>query len=709
MQFYFTESLRNFLLIIQKGKLYSMRANKVINKQSFFLIHFVIFFFALKKYLFLGRFPNQDLFWNDLQLFRHWTWLSKTFDSQGIVGVLGSDTDFLTNYGESLYAQAKSTSFIFDFGSWIYVFTGDVDIAIGLRLLVFSSIGALGLYLLLIKGSRADFNLWSSKILFLFLFIIFDSFLLFHPQFSYEVGILNSWCFFLVPMWIYMFWYGGQYSNLIRVSTLIALSYLSFSTTDIHAIIYILILALFCLISVGNRDKVRILKDTILLSGLFLIDRIPFLVEFFRTSETSFRGAFYPDYLVNFVLYLGLTPFAYNFAGPVTLFIGFLAPFVAIWIYLNSNINQKKKLRFELFTIIFIFLILIFIGICLHSISILSAQMPSLWRYPLAILPFIIISTLARRSGDFFSNCKLKYSFVAGIVISLTLQLAAINFFTRDVHQVVYDKELRNHLVEKLPKCINEALLESKIAVGKRSIIFAAQEYSEDYPKGRDDTLLYLNENPTSLQGRTFNQWRYSSNSLYIDQFGFFAWPFILTNTDEIVSVMDITRSNVLLTSSPLINNSKILKFVRICEPLKLDQSFTVRNKTLERNVYVYLKTNNINFIDDMNYSSSRIQAKIDCSKISQLKENDFVIPLAFRDSLKADINQTDVVFKNHKGYAQLPYNICNSIDEVNLIVDIHSKSTTVLLKNIIGIALTLIALIYLAYVRLRPQKSFLN
>ena len=703
------ESLRNFLLIIPKSEFDFMRVDKVINKKSLILIHLIFFFFALKKYLFLGRFPNQDLFWNDLQLFRYWTWLSTTFDSQGIVGVLSSDTDFLINYGESLYAQAKSTSFIFDFGSWVYVFTGDIDIAIGFRLLVFSSIGALGLYLLLIKGSKTDFSLWSSKILFLFLFIIFDSFLLFHPQFSYEVGILNSWCFFLVPMLVYMFWYGGQYSNLARISALVILSYLSFSNTDIHAIIYILTLALFCIISVGNRDKVRILKDTLLISGLFLIDRIPFLVEFFRTSETSFRGPFYPDYLVNFVLGLRHSPFAYNFAGPVTFFVGFLAPFVAIWIYLNSNIYQKKKLRFELFTIIFLILILILIGVCLHSISILNAQMPSLWRYPLAIVPFIIISALARRSGDFFCNRKLKYSFAVGITMSLTLQLAAINFFTQEVYQVVYDKELRYQLVEKLPKCINEALLESKIAAGKRSIIFAAQEYSEDYPKGRDDTLLYLIENPTSLQGRTFNQWRYSSNSIYIDQFGFFAWPFTLAETDEIVSAMDVTRSNVLLTSSPLIGKSNKLKFVRTCEPLKLVQSFTDRNKTLERNVYIYLKIDNRNFINDMNYSSSKIQTKINCSNASKLKEDDFNVPLAFRDSLRANINQTDVVLKNYKGYAQLPYNICGNLDEINLIVDIHSKSTSVLLKNIMGITFILMALIYLAYVRLRPQKSFFN
>lgn len=684
-----------------------MRADKVIYKQSLFLIHFIIFFFALKKYLFLGRFPNQDLFWNDLQLFRYWTWLSKTFDSQGIVGVLSSDTDFLINYGESLYAQAKSTSFIFDIGSWVYAFTGDIDIAIGFRLLVFSSIGALGLYLLLIKGSRTDFSRWSSKILFLFLFIIFDSFLLFHPQFSYEVGVLNSWCFFLVPIWVYMFWYGGQYSNLARISTLVILSYLSFSTTDTHAIIYILILALFCIISVSNRDKVRILKDILLVSGIFIIDRIPFLVEFFSTSETSHRGAFYPDYLVSFVLFLSLTPFTYNFSGPVSLFLGFIAPFIAIWIYLNSNIYQKRKLRFDFFTIIFVFLILILIGVCLHSISILSAHMPSLWRYPLAILPFIIISALARRSGDFFSNRKLQYSFIVGITISLTFQFAAINFLTRDVYQVVYDKELRYQLVEKLPQCINQALLDSKVAAGKRSIIFAAQEYSEDYPKGRDDTLLYLNENPTSLQGRTFNQWRYSSNSLYIDQFGFFAWPFILADSDEIVSAMDVTRSNVLLTSSPLISKSSKLKFVRTCEPLKLVQSFSDRNKTLERNVYIYLKTDNTNLINDINYSSSKIQTKISCSNASKLKEDDFNVPIAFRDSLRADINQTDVVLKNHKGYAQLPYNICDDLDEINLIVDIYSKSTSVLLKNIMGITFTLMALIYLAYVRLRPQKSF--
>ena len=686
-----------------------MRVDKVINKKSLILIHLIFFFFALKKYLFLGRFPNQDLFWNDLQVFRYWAWLSKTFNSQGIVEVLSSDTDFLTNYGESLYAQTKSTSFIFDFGSWIYAFTGHVDIAIGFRLLVFSSIGAFGLYLLLTKGSRTDFSLWSSKILFIFLFSIFDSFLLFHPQFSYEVGILNSWCFFLVPMWVYMFWYGGQYSNLARLSILVILGYLSFSVTDIHAIVYISILALFSLITVGNKDKVRILKDTLLISGLFIIDRIPFLIELFRTSEKSFKGVSYPDYLVNFVLHLGLTPFTYNFAGPVTLFVGFLLPFVAMWIYSKSNIYQKKKLRFEFFKIVFISLILILIGVCLHSISILSAQMPSLWRYPFAILPFIITSALARGSGDYFYNHKLKYSFVVGITLSLTLQLTAINVFTRDVYQVIYDRELRSQLVEELPQCINQALLESKIAAGKRSIIFAAQEYSEDYPKGRDDTLLYLIENPTSLQGRTFNQWRYSSNSLYIDQFGFFAWPFTLANTDEIVSIMSITRSNVLLTSSLLTDQSKKLKLIRTCEPLKLDKSFIDRNKTLERNVYVYLKAIDMNFIKDMNYSSSRIQVKTDCSNIPILKEDNLVVPLAFRDSLRANINQTGIVLKNHKGYVQLPSTICNNFKETNLTVDIYSKSTSVMLKNIVGIALTLMALVYLAYLGFRPRKLFFN
>jgi hypothetical protein len=657
------------------------------------ILHLALLAIASRKYVFLGRFPKQDLMWNDLQLFRNWTWFSQTIIESGFKGLLSRDVDFRVNFGESIYTQSKSTSILFDPGAWVFAYTNNLNFSILTRLFIVSSICAFGIYLLMIKRNGVEIKSFSVA-KFVIIFSTIDGFFLFHPQFSYEVGFLNSWFFFLVPIWLYIFTYGQHFSMKYRYTLCVYVSLISCAMTDIHVIIFVSTLALFALLGSSKSGIRNIFSTCGIFLIVFIIDRLPFIESMFSNNEASRSGTFYPEYLQNFVLWLFFTPFSYNFAGPVTLFVGLMIPTLLTLIIFNTEQKVRDKILKDCLIGAFLFLLLIGIGVLVHSLPEISKFMPSLWRYPLAVMPFILGSVVAKWAMVILTKRSLESLLIVTMTLLVPLQSLAITFFTRDHYQVSYNHKLRDYFVLELPRCIDKILLDYRIEKNQRSIMFAAPKYSEEYPYGRDDSLLYLIENPKAINGRTFDQWRYSSNYKYIEVFGYNAWPTVLSDGTSLMEKISVTESNILLSSEKLPDFDKGFKLIGFCNPPFKSSLFEAENHTLIRSTFVYLRDPLYdNSQNSFKYFSSSASFGLECDHSKGILHQDLeTLPVAYRDSYVVSASNKIIPVENVDGMIGLPKSICSKETFKSILIEVYPNSTVVLVRNALEVTIFLTA-----------------
>lgn len=606
------------------------------------LIFAILLLLSLKKYLFLGRFPNQDLFWNDLQLFRSWNWQSELFRSFSIHKVLGTDVDFLINFGDNPYSSSKATAVLFDPGFWAYLITSSLDFAISFRLLVVSGIGALGLYFLLTHTTNGERIVWHSRTNLLFIFAILESAFLFHPQFNYEVGFLNSWIFFLVPTWFAVLVRARSRVTLNTCTMVIWLTALSLSLTDIHILIFLPSIFLLYFGITQSKKGWHLTVVMVLSLTIVFVSKTPFIYSTIDAFDLSHSGTFNETYIRDFIFKLVPTMLTYYFSGPISIFIGLVIPLLTLLIYRTLNTHKRRKFIIGFGSVLVWSLANVCFGVAVHGIYLFAQFMPSLWRYPFGLVPFALISFIAFWSHEVKFQQSLNGLLKSIIVLVLSLQYLLVSVLTPSNFDVVYDKGARDYFISKLPLCIDQKLSRSGIERGTRSILFAAPAFDEVYyKKGRDDSLLILLENPVSLFGRTFNQWRYASNRPYVDFFGYFSWPFLIDDVNVIEEFVDRTRSNVLLTSKMFNKDVERFEYLGRCENTIQNVNLIERNHTLSRDLHIYgVKSEESQQpLLEIDYQSGSLKINGNCELIASSQIEFFEIPIAFRDSLKLFAN----------------------------------------------------------------------
>ena len=107
------------------NKFKSNRFRQIIHtkKNYYFAIYFISLLFLIPKIGLLSRFPWQDFEYIDFQIYNRWRWTLEAIEANGFFSVFTSVIDFRMNTGENIFLSSRSSSFIFDIGSWIYFFT----------------------------------------------------------------------------------------------------------------------------------------------------------------------------------------------------------------------------------------------------------------------------------------------------------------------------------------------------------------------------------------------------------------------------------------------------------------------------------------------------------------------------------------------------------------------------------------------------------
>ena len=118
------------------------------------LIYHGIYVIASLRTGLLARYPWEDLYWNDFQIYNTWIWFSDAIRTGGLPHSLSSIVDFRQNTGELIASSSKIYNPALDIAAWIYVLTENVDIAFFSKFYIYSSLCALSYYKLLETNSN---------------------------------------------------------------------------------------------------------------------------------------------------------------------------------------------------------------------------------------------------------------------------------------------------------------------------------------------------------------------------------------------------------------------------------------------------------------------------------------------------------------------------------------------------------------------------
>ena len=531
-------------------------------------------FFYEKYNIFLGRFPGQDLYWNDFQIYNSYRWFQDLIMTGSWKNIFGSYIDFFQSTGTP-FATSKHPNVFLDLGAWISILISTEN-ALVIRYFIFSAIFLYGIYLL-------NFNFGNKNILLVSLIFVCG---LVSPIFYFEVGLLCQYFLFLTPIYFYL---SLQILSIKNSSNVIFRYYLkltlliliSLGVADLNIFFYYSTILFFSLlVSISFTSFKRFLFLLFFGFTIFFINFFPFFHSIVNGEIVNAAGSwelkyYYTKFAKDFLFY-----FIYfmqgNFQGPITIYLNVFAIFLYIYYITSTKIFSFKKKNFKilfnkkylkLFSPILIFFFLILGGLILHAFSFFRDNLPSAVRYHLSIFPFLVLCLLSvfrinlKINRVFFLSILilflfyiplfliyipyenmnlsikyLKYFFFFLIIIFLFFYFESKKNINNSLNNLKYILPLlllfssiksdnfsrTSFSIKKFPFNVTRDYIKNNVdrcmantfannkLNGASGAYFISNRAKSTDLRAIDDFQMFYIERPDILKTRTFNQWRYS-------------------------------------------------------------------------------------------------------------------------------------------------------------------------------------------------------
>jgi len=574
----------------------------------YYAIYLLVLIFVMPKYGLLVRYPWQDLIYADFQIFNRWRWFSESLHQTGLVGTLTSNTDFRMNTGENLYLSSRVSAPIYDLGAWLYFITGSIDIAFFSKYIVLTMFSAFGLIQLIKRSASIEQRIPNTKFL---IFAVLIASIMGHPLMMHEVGPMVLWYLFLTPSWILIFLDTRDYglSNMLLNWKTYVLLILTIGSSDLFVFFYFPLFLFLAATVKSNfhRNLKNILKGIILIELVLLLNKALYLYYTFAGDNVSHSGSWgLFDYTKNFIAPLFLSVLLPFFWGPVILFLNFVLLGLIMYFGIQDPLLLKRYLTIWLSMLS----VMLFVGVLLHTIPLTREALPSAFRYHVAPWSIIIISMLPIFIDEILKKTNKPTPFegnkktITVLVVVAIMSLSSIEQFYSSVvaagSKRIVDYDIRQWVSKDMPNCIRKA--STNISSSEKAAQYAFLTANDE--NGRNDNLTSLIENPWELNGRTFNQWRYStsrSNYLMLEKFGLKGintWAFTESGLIQSFEYANTLGINHLVTTTRL-TESKQIKYLGECQvpedlrsrfvPFKqLLSGVAVGNNSYEKNLFIY-------------------------------------------------------------------------------------------------------------------------
>jgi hypothetical protein len=664
----------------------------------------------------LARFPWQDLIYADFQIYNRWVFFAESVKTEGLWTALTLTTNFGMNLGENMSVSSRVSSSIFDIGAWLFLTTNNLDFALAGKLLMHFVIcyaGFKNLYKIAYPVNSPKRNIF---------FLISLASTLCHPILYHEVGPMVLWYLLLTPAWLFIFLKAFNYgiSASLRSSLLYILIFLTVGSSDLFIFFFFPFIAITAYFLSDNKLKPgNLVKLLFLVEILMIIPKIPYFFfahsPYIVSNKGTINAGQYFDEFIEPLLLKSLL-FIY-FTGPVLIFLNIIVLITVAYMSV-SNFSKSKQYLLFLATLL---VLLIGIGVVLHGIPYLRNQLPSGVRYQVAVWPFIVLAVLPFWSSKVEFKEKLKLvsnKFVSlcllfTILIMITGSTTIYEVITPGASKKAVNLDMREWLLHQLPNCINQIIsTSSRSEYSNKSFVFLTSEREG----GRNDTLLFLIENPHQLNGPTFNQWTYATNkanyNLNLDSNlrGLNSWAFIENNLNSVLKFAEKSQSQYLISTVPLESKNSQFEMIGKCSfpeelvgsstPFKSRQgNFPLGNITLESPVFIHDINSNsqgetkLVHLDEFNLSSLVYEVK--CGPVNQVTlpvgySNEIVITSG---SINLETNESEHSMVTIKNYSK----ICANSQSIFVSVTSYSKilhlnllmAASLLLSVIVSLALT--------------------
>jgi hypothetical protein len=701
-----------------------LRVTNALSKSyMYWLIGILITLVAISRTGLTFRFPWEDLYWNDLQLYNSWRWFSETLHDNGLLNLMNSVIDFRQNTGDLFISSPKWPNPILDIGAWFSYIFGNSSLAFFAKFSILALLSGSALYRLIQENPNFQHrgNLFKVSVF----SALFASVVL-HPILHGEVGPLNQWYLLLIPNWFYVLnkldTRALQNWHIIN-PYLCGILLISLGSSDLFFIPTISGLYLiFILRNISSKKLVaNFFKQYLFVLTIFLIDKSSFLLESIRTtSQIIGKGSNTPkNYFEGFLVPLfrdtSLVP---NFAGPASIF--FNSVLIILLIFSLKN-RSKAEFHKYFFALILVIVLLSSAGLFAHAVPTIRNVLPSMVRYHLNFFPFALVAILAR-----FANLSIKLPRLTSsvefphffkplgpvLVAALVFTLNTNNYYGKVIPQSEYvlSTETSKWYMKVLPNCINKNISDANLSAESKSFIFVKRSGSSNY---MDDTIVFLSEIPDTLHGRTFQQWRYSTGifnqNLLVQSgsSGLYTRPFLPENTSDIFKFARATASPFIISTQAIVDHR--LHLLGSCQfPNKLKE-FVEGNSTLGTDVFLYhfgdIFPDDTPIFWEAKYFSSHASFALNCALIERNSIGTIDLPINYDRHLKAILNGADVgIYGNDLNQLVLDSgSFCKNSQVANL--DISSTSKINVLRMILLLFLTLV-LPFLFLISRRFRKS---
>ena len=371
----------------------------------------------------LRRFPHQDLLWNDLYAAGKTAFAADAWRGHPLATV-----DLTQGFGQSIFADPKGLAHLLDPAA-LFAIIVPLPLALFARVLLLAMLGALGLAQVATAGrldrlTLADFALVAAY------FAV--------PQFFFETSFYFYGLFLCLP---------GLYWRLRVVAVepspkswiaFCLVGAVAIAVSDIHMVGFVPLLVAFALIMGAERERRVTVVAGGALFGLVLLEYWPVVAEMLAHSGSPVTvsagaKATFTSYSLGFVALAALTSVAPIFAGPVSLYLNpvLLAEFCGL---LSSRGRRPASVPFvRRARIIAMASVLLLVGGAVIYISpSVAARLPSLLRYHVAFIPFMIVVLVAAARAEgarddashhMGLNRRLVWFVLAGAAVSAPLKL----------------------------------------------------------------------------------------------------------------------------------------------------------------------------------------------------------------------------------------------------------------------------------------------
>ena len=667
-----------------------MKVRNKITFNYFLCIYVLSVFLLLPKLGLLARYPWSDLVYADFQIYNRWRWFAESITTSGFGTFLLQSIDFRINTGENVFLASRVSSPLFDIGAWIYLLSDSLDVALAFKFVIYSYFAYKGLTLLITKILRNK-NIYNPQNIFFFSVALTS--IIGHPILFHEIGPMSLWYLMLTPYWLHIFIciYNVGLKKIFSEVYFFPLIFLTIGGSDLFIFFYFLNF-MFILI-IMKKTSLKRSKDVfiffIIIEFIMLLSKIPYL--FFRLSGSyeSWRGSWnLKEYLINFIKpLLSNSILVPDFTGPMTLFVNFILLLLVITLMRGKDVMVRKSLFLLGLNLIF----LLCIGAIFHSIPILSDNLPSALRYHVAVWP-IFVSTIVPLLCVYshrFLTPKSKNQIYSLLLIPITLSLVNVEYvysqFTPSPSKRVVERDLRNYALQDLPNCLNKIIEKSNNSHLNKSFLFTTSTSEKD----TYDALNLLIDNPASLHGRTFNQWRYSypkSTIILSENFDlgmYFTRPFKYNQSSQIYGYASKTQSPFILsTESDLTGFTKL----GVCELKKeISRMYLPFSKNTILDLLRGMSPNagNYTFVSDIHLYQTKEASPHDNTMPKLEFESSYVsvtMPCEFKGNLLVPINQSKELYnmntKNFLKYYDNRYSFA-SLSLSNQVCETSDKQIT--------------------------------